>query len=487
MRRALKLLAAATVAASVLTLPAGSPATAGAIQPPLGHAGRWITDAQGRHVTLHGMNMVAKVAPFIPDQLGFGDDDAAFLAAHGFNAVRLGIVVTGLEPSPGHFDEHYLASLAGTVATLARHGIRSLIWFPQELYNIQFKGNGMPNWMVRTDGIPISLLNGSMISNFLVQPALLRTVDNFWNNKPVYGKGLQDWIAQAWQHVARKFHDDPAVLGYDIWNEPWPGTAWPSCLPPAGCPAFDKGKLAPYIHKVTAAIHAVDPRHLVFYEPTLFAAFGAPYDFGKPGDSRSAISFHAYCLDPAVPAQTVPLYALCDTVQKQVVANAEAQSQRSGDAMLLSEFGATNRMDEVNKVIRLADQSNVGWLEWSYCHCKDQGAAATAVGLVYDPAKPPTGANVNMSQLNTLDEPYPQAIAGSDESYGFDPATLTFTLEYRPGGSGDTIVYTSPLHYPNGYRTVVTGASITSKPGAPLLVLHALPGSTTVTLTLTSS
>ena len=54
------------------------------------------------------------------------------------------------------------------------------------------------------------------------------------------------------------------------------------------------------------AIHAADPRHLVFYEPTLFAAFGAPYDFGKPGDSRSAISFHAYCLDPAVPAQAVP-------------------------------------------------------------------------------------------------------------------------------------------------------------------------------------
>ncbi len=68
---------------------------------PLGHAGRWITDAQGRVLVLHGINMVYKLAPFYPSAAGFSDDDAAFLARIGFNAVRVGVLWEALEPSPG--------------------------------------------------------------------------------------------------------------------------------------------------------------------------------------------------------------------------------------------------------------------------------------------------------------------------------------------------------------------------------------------------
>ena len=46
---------------------------------PLGHPGRWITDRSGRVVILHGFNMVYKVAPYAPDAIGFGADDARFL------------------------------------------------------------------------------------------------------------------------------------------------------------------------------------------------------------------------------------------------------------------------------------------------------------------------------------------------------------------------------------------------------------------------
>jgi hypothetical protein len=33
---------------------------------PLGQAGRWITDASGRVVIVHGINMVYKLAPYYP-------------------------------------------------------------------------------------------------------------------------------------------------------------------------------------------------------------------------------------------------------------------------------------------------------------------------------------------------------------------------------------------------------------------------------------
>ena len=48
-------------------------------EPPLDHQGRWITDARGRVVILHGVNMVYKRPPYYPAAAGFGADDARFL------------------------------------------------------------------------------------------------------------------------------------------------------------------------------------------------------------------------------------------------------------------------------------------------------------------------------------------------------------------------------------------------------------------------
>jgi hypothetical protein len=66
---------------------------------PLASSGRWFTDATGRVVMLYGFNEVAKSPPFHPAAFGFGDDDAAFLAGEGFNALRLGVDLRGLMPA----------------------------------------------------------------------------------------------------------------------------------------------------------------------------------------------------------------------------------------------------------------------------------------------------------------------------------------------------------------------------------------------------
>ena len=96
------------LALALLCLLAAAPAGARAAAPP-GRAGRWITDAQGRVLILHGLNMVYKRPPYAPDAIGFGADDARFLAADGFNAVRLGVIYAAVEPPPGVYDDAYLA------------------------------------------------------------------------------------------------------------------------------------------------------------------------------------------------------------------------------------------------------------------------------------------------------------------------------------------------------------------------------------------
>ena len=68
-------------------------------RPPLSASGRWITDARGRVVILHGLNMVYKRPPYAPHAVGFGADDARFLRYNGFNTVRLGLIYKAVEPS----------------------------------------------------------------------------------------------------------------------------------------------------------------------------------------------------------------------------------------------------------------------------------------------------------------------------------------------------------------------------------------------------
>jgi endoglycosylceramidase len=95
MRRAAGAVALCALAAGVLAAP-----VAAAPKAPLDHDGRWLTDAKGRVVILHGFNMVNKVGSYRPADTGFGADDARFLRRHGFNTIRLGIIYKGLEPEP---------------------------------------------------------------------------------------------------------------------------------------------------------------------------------------------------------------------------------------------------------------------------------------------------------------------------------------------------------------------------------------------------
>src|SRR5579871_3235813 len=181
----------------------------------LGNAGHWITDSTGRVVILHGANMVDKVVPYYPAADGFGADDAAFLERNGFNVVRVGVIWKAVEPAPGVYDDTYLSRIAATVATLAAHGVTSLLDFHQDQYNELFQGEGAPDWAIEDDGLPALPRNGFPL-NYETVPALQHAYDHFWDNSPgPGGVGLQDRYAAAWRQVALRFRAVPGVLGYE--------------------------------------------------------------------------------------------------------------------------------------------------------------------------------------------------------------------------------------------------------------------------------
>ena len=474
-----------TVATAATSTAAGG-ASAQALSP-IGHAGRWLTDAQGRVVVLHGFNMVAKLPPYDVAKAGFGADDAAFLQQHGFTTIRLGVIWKRLEPAPGKFDDGYLRSVAATVRTLAAHGIYSLIDFHQDMWNEKFQGEGAPDWAVADDGLPADPPAG-FPGNYFAMPALWRAFDHFWNNDATAaGIHLQDAYAAAWRHVATYFRGNNAVMGYDLLNEPFPGSQWYSCLSPAGCPVFDTQYLAPFVTKMLKAVRSADTQHLVFYEPQLSFDFSADTSVGDPGDANTGFAFHAYCAAAVGAPETPPTRATCDQVEGRTLSNADKQSSTSGDGLLLTEWGASDDPEELSSVAAAADKHMDSWQEWTYVG-GDPSAPRPAEGILKDLRKPPTGSNVKWDKLALLDRPHPLVVAGTPQSWTYDPANGSFVLRFstRPAGgrlrSTTTEVWVPPMDYPHGYGAKASGARIVSAPNASRLVLRTRPGARSVTL-----
>jgi endoglycosylceramidase len=439
----------------------------------IGHAGRWITDAAGRVLVLHGLNMVYKVPPYYPSAAGFGSDDAAFLQQLGFNVVRVGVIWKALEPKPGVYDDRYLKHIVDTVRTLAKHGLLSLLDFHQDLYNERFQGEGAPDWAVQDDGLS-NPRNGFPL-NYASNPALERALDHFWDNSPgPGGVGLQDRYAAAWQHVAQRFRAVPGVLGYELLNEPSAGAQFISCLAPSGCPAFD-AQLTAFNRRVAKAIRAVDRRNVIFYEPAVGFDFGATTRVGALGRGPAGFAFHDYCLNASpngCPSEPLGF------------ANALGHVAQTREALILTEFGSNRFPADLTGIVSLADRDMVPWIEWSYCPCHDP-TGATPDPLVVDPAKPPVGSNRGLFAMSILVEPFPQAIAGTPLAWSYDSRTRTFQLRYstiRADGRGRfsaaavTEIATPRFIYGRRYAVQVQGGAIVSQTGAAVLAIRACGG-----------
>jgi endoglycosylceramidase len=436
--------------------------------PPVGHEGRWLTDGDGRVLLVHGVNMVEKDAPYYPSAAGFSDADAVWLSDNGFRVVRVGILATGLMPTPGVVDTSYIANVAATVKGLASHGIYSLIDFHQDGWGPLVGSDGFPAWMTLT-GTAVNNLDAGFPLYYQDNPALQQAFQSFWDDATgPDGKGLQENYAAMFGAVAAAFADEPYILGYDLLNEPWPGTTWSACLnDSAGCPSLDTGELGPLYAKAVTAIRGAGDHHLIFGEPFVLFNFGvSTTSIPVPGDdSNAGMSFHVY---PIAASESPGL-----------IQNAVTWAESTHGALLNSEWGATEETSTLTTESLALDSALVPWIFWSFC-CE----------LVPSLDAAPGGTNLVASTAATLVQPYPLAVAGTPEKLTIDPATQTLSFTWstvRPGGGtfapGTVTTFEAPaLTYPKGYSVTVTNGSVTSAPCATLLTVSANPGASSVTV-----
>jgi len=439
---------------------------------PIGHVGRWLTDATGRVLLPRGVNLVRKVPPLDPADAGFDDDDARLLAEAGFDVVRLGIEAYALMPTPGAIDEAYLDDIEATVDVLAAHGLLVLLDFHQDGWGPAFRDNGFPVWMTYTNGATDTATPFPLY--YLTNPAIQAAFQSFWDNVPgPGGVRLQDRAAEWFEAVGERFAGNDAVLGYDLLNEPWPGTTWLPCVAQdQGCPDLDRAYLDRYYATVTTALRRHDRDHLVLGEPWVLFNFGeSTTSIDVPGgDPAGGMSFHVYTTDPAL--------------DPAVVQHAVDWTDCTGGALMNTEFGATGDVATIERQAAIFESALVPWTFWAY----DEQ-------FVDDLAAPATGANLNDTVIDALARPHAVAIAGTPRGTAYDPRGGVFQLSWSTTGPDGTrfaddavtVVDTNRRAYPGGYDVTVEGGRVTSVDDAARLTVVADPGVDRVLVTVARS
>jgi len=183
----------------------------------------WITDEAGRVLILHGANIDGS-AKSTPDHMPQQDLATVrrMVTDWGWNHARFLIFWDGLEPESGVIDEAYLDRIEARMDEFADLGVHVVLDMHQDVYSSVFCCDGAPEWAVRDDGEPFALQSRWFLNYF--QPAVQRAFDNFWLYTDGEHADLQDHYGDAWVAVARRFVDHPAVIGYDLMNEPSPGS-----------------------------------------------------------------------------------------------------------------------------------------------------------------------------------------------------------------------------------------------------------------------
>jgi endoglycosylceramidase len=484
MHRASRLLVTAVVLAGV-TLVSTAPARGGAsaapsprlvrggaidlaTDGPIGHQGRWLTDASGRVVMLHGVNLVAKGTQS-PAQRGFDHDDIAWLADNDFDVVRLGLVAADVMPTPGVIDTAYLDSFQSTVDKLTAAGVLVLVDLHQDGWGPTLGSDGFPDWMTITNGATNTHTGFPLY--YLTNPAIQAAFDSFWTDATgPGGVTLQDRVAAMFGALADRFASNPGVLGYDLINEPWPGSTFADCITlPGGCPTLDHDRLDPYYARMDTALRGAGDHHLAFAEPwTLFSFGQSQTNIDLPGgDPDSGMAFHSYPADAAR--------------EPDVLANAEAWSSTTGGALVEGEFGATQDATAIDRQVDETDGALVPWIWWSY----DEE-------VVPDLTSPPGGSNLNAGVADALIRPHPVLVAGTPTSLAYDESsqTMTFTQSTTtpdgepPARGAATVVEVPARPYPDGWHALVTGGTVTSAPNVSTLTVVPDPGASRVSITV---
>lgn len=265
-----------------------------------------IVDAHGAKIILRGFNVnqlgsYYQADPRLDGTRPLAEQDFIDMRALGSNVVRLTFSWSELEPAPGAVSSAYMARIRTAVDWAKAHGLYVLIDLHQDAWGQNVAAgtstmcrpgsfpmtgwDGAPAWATLTDGTPACAVTGRDLA-----PNVSRAFQSFYLDR----NGVQTRLLAGWAALGAAFAKEPAVVGFDLLNEPNFGDT-----PPVSTTLL----LANYYARATAAIRRGESAtpggfsHLVFVEPSIiWSGFGLDNLFDRAflNDPKVVFSPHLY-------------------------------------------------------------------------------------------------------------------------------------------------------------------------------------------------
>ena len=226
---------------------------------PLWSDGAHLRDADGRIALLRGIN--ARVEGVFDVTFDDGRipleeippltaDDCRRMRELGFDLLRLPINWSGIEPDDDAWDEAYLALVDDAIACAGDAGLFVIVDLHQDAYSKEIGEDGAPLWAIVPE--PEMLLEGPLddLQERRLSRQVSRAFETFFD--PSDPAGLQAEFLEMLEVVGARWAEHPAVIGFEIFNEPQTGA----------------DELDVFQFAAAARLRAAAPGKLVFFEPT---------------------------------------------------------------------------------------------------------------------------------------------------------------------------------------------------------------------------
>ncbi len=373
-----------------------------------------LRDSQGRQRVLRGVN--ARVAGIfdvtfddgrapVESIPAFTEADCAFIAEElGMNHLRLPVSWSAIEPVRGEYRDDYVDAVLALAAACDAHGVATLVDLHQDAFSKHIGEDGAPLWAIVPP--PTELLSGPLtdLDERRTSAQVIGAFDSFFND----AEGVQQAYADMAGWLAGRIAGQPGVLGLELMNEP--------------VVVIFANRLDDFDARVGDAVRAAAPALTIFFEPDSLRNLTDSSTVLSPiGFEDAVYSPHVYVdvFEDGWASEDV-------TAVEASVDAARREADAYGAALYVGEFG--NGPDEhglryVRACLDVFDARAISSAWWLY-----EETSQGAWGL-YDP--PPSGqarGPLREEVADALARPYPSAVAGTIESFSFEPGPRRLTV-----------------------------------------------------------
>ena len=389
----------------------------------------FIFDARGRKCIFNGVNLSNDVK-YPPYESWTQEEDYARLQDWGMSVIRMLTSWVATMPEEGVINNSYLEELDQRVEWARQYNLYVIIDMHQDIWGEGFGGNGAPRWSCDEELYAAHVPRTPWYTNY-GSPQLAECYDRFWNDA-----SLQDLYIDAFVATAARYADKEHVIGFDLYNEPFWGTA--------NLDTFHRDILQHFYERLMDRLNEVAPDKLFFIQPAITAQAGLEPAFEIfPEDREVIYSVHYY--DYGVHDQHEFDGDTGGLIR--ALGNYSRTAERLNNIpWMLGEWGGFT--DSVNfdlylrAILSVLEDKQTGHSYWEY-------SPLSGFSLL-NPDK-----TEKTEIINILSRVYPKISGGELIDYSFDDITgvFTITLKTIPWLDAETILaFPADRHYPHGFE-----------------------------------